>query len=467
MTCMRGGSPPRAIQTPLRRRRPCVRKIPMKHFLLALLAAATAAFHAPAALAQAATQPLDGIVAVVNDDVVLRSELDSQVAQVMAQFANNPSQLPPRDVLERQLLDRLILQKLQIARAADSGIKISDAQIDQSLQQIAQQNHLEIGQLRGAMESQGVDYGQFRNNLRDQLLVQQLRQRIGQSRAQVSDAEVDSLIKNGRVRTEQLHTAHIVINVPEGATPDQVDATRAKAEDVVKQIRGGMDFAAAAIRYSNAEDALQGGDLGWRSVNELPPALVDVTDKMQEGEVTDPLRGPNGFNIIKLVGKRAGDTQIVTEYNVQHILIKTDELVSSEQAKQKIENIRRRIEAGEDFAKAAIDNSQEVETARLGGDMGWFPANAYGPKVQSILDGLKKGEVSQPFEAPPGWHLLKLVDTRQSNVAGEMQRNEAKNMIFQRKAEEEYMSFLRQLRSEAYVEIRLPGGDGKSTPSGL
>ncbi len=429
----------------------------MKQFLLALLAVATAVFHPSPAVAQGTAQPLDSIVAVVNDDVVLRSELDRQIAQVNAQFANNPGQLPPRDVLERQLLDRLILQKLQIARANDSGIKVSDAQIDGAMRQIAQQNHIEVGQLRGALQSQGIDYEQFRNNLRDQLLVQQLRQQVGQSRAQVSEAEIDSLIKNGKVRTEQLHIAHIVINLPEGATPDQIDSTRSKAEDVVRQIRGGMDFGAAAIRYSNAEDALQGGDLGWRNINELPPAFVDAADKLQEGQVTDPLRGPNGFHIIKLVGKRDAGAQVVTEYNVRHILIKTSELVSSEQAKQKIEDIRRRIEAGEDFAKAATDNSQEVETARLGGDMGWFPAGAYGPKVQQILDGLKKGEVSQPFEAPPGWHLLKLVDERQSNVASEMQRNEAKGMIFQRKAEEEYLSFLRQLRSEAYVEIRLPG----------
>lgn len=431
----------------------------MKHFLLASLAALAAAFHAPATLAQALTQPVDGIVAVVNDDVILRSELDRQVAQVNAQFANNPAQLPPRDILERQLLDRLILQKLQIARATDSGIKVSDAQIDHMLTQIAQQNHLDVSQLRSAIESQGMDYGQFRGNVRDQLLVQNLRQQIGQSRAQVSDAEIDSLIKNGRVRTEQLHTAHIIINVPEGATPGQVDEAHAKADDVVRQIRSGMDFAAAALRYSNAEDALQGGDLGWRNANELPPALVAATDKLQDGEITDPLRGPNGFHIVKLVGKRAAGEQMVTEYKLQHILIKTSELVSNAQARQRIEAIRSRIVAGEDFAKAAIASSEETETARLGGDMGWTPAGAFGPQVQQVVDGLAKGEVSQAFEAPPGWHLLKLDDTRQANMAGQMQRSEAKNMIFQRKAEEEYMSFLRQLRSEAYVEVRLPGSE--------
>lgn len=429
----------------------------MKHFLLAFLAAAAAALQLSPAFAQASVEPLDSIVAVVNDDVILRSELDRQVTQVQAQFAGNPGQLPPRDVLERQMLDRLVLQKLQVARANDSGIKVSDAQIDHTLTQIAQQNHMDVSQLRGAVQSQGLDYGQFRNTIRDQLLVQQLRQQVGQSRAQVSDAEIDSLIKNGRVRSEQLHLAHIVMNLPEGATPEQIDEVRGKAEDVVRQIRGGMDFAAAAIRYSNAEDALQGGDVGWRSVNELPPAMVDAADKLKDGEISDPLRGPNGFHIVKLVGKRDAGSQMVTEYKLEHILIKTSELVSSDDARRRIEEIRRKIIAGEDFAKAAIENSQETETARLGGDMGWSPAMAYGPQVQTVIEGLKKGEVSEAFEAPPGWHLLKLVDTRQADKATEIQRNEAKNMLFQRKAEEEYMSFLRQLRSEAYVEIRLPG----------
>jgi peptidyl-prolyl cis-trans isomerase SurA len=422
--------------------------------LLVGLALALLVFTAPP---RAAAEPLDRIVAVVNEDVVLQSELDRQVATLMTQYANNPQQLPPRDVLERQLLDRLILQKLQVERAEGTGVKVADAEVDQALTRMAQQNNLDVSQLRGAIEQQGINYDQFRKNVHDQLLVQRLRQRVAQSRVQVSDAEIDSLIKNGNLNRGQLHLGYIVISTPDGATPDQIDAARAKAEEAKKQIDGGMDFAAAAIRYSNAENALQGGDLGWRNRNELPPALVEAADKLQEGQTSEPLRGPNGFHLIKLLGKRESGAEMVTEYHARHILIKTSELVSSEQAEKTIEGIRKRVLAGEDFEKAAKESSQDEATARLGGDMGWFPLNGYGTRVAETLKAMSKGQVSEPFQTELGWHIMQLVDTRSTDKSGEMEREQARNILFQRKAEDDYESFLRQMRSEAYVEIRLPG----------
>ena len=415
------------------------------------------AMSSPVAAQAVASQPLDRIVAVVDEDVVLQSELDRQMQAVTAQYASNPQQLPPHDILERQLLDRLILQKLQVARADSTGVKVSDAQLDQALTQIASQNKMDVTQLRGAIESQGLSYTGFRDNVREQLIVQALRQRIAQSRVQVSDAEIDSLLKNGNLHPGQVHLGYIMINVPDGATPEQIDEARARADDVKRQIDGGMDFAAAAIRYSNAENALQGGDLGWRSANELPPAMIDAADKLHDGETSPPLRGPNGFHIVKLIGKRGGGSHVVTEYEASHILVKTSELVSNEQAKAKIEDIRRRVAGGEDFAVAAKNSSDDDATAALGGDLGWFVADAYGAKVADVVKTLKPGEISQPFETNVGWHIMKLADTRETDKAGEMQRDEAKNMLFQRKAEDEYESFLRQIRSEAYVELRLPG----------
>lgn len=439
----------------------------MNRSLLGLALALFATMSTPLAAQSApAGEPLDSIVAVVDEDVVLKSELDRQVAAVTTQYAANPQQLPPHDVLERQLLDRLILQKLQVARADSTGVKVSDAQIDQALAQIAGQNKLDISQLRGAVESQGMSYAGFRDNLREQLIVQQLRQRIAQSRVQVSEAEVDSLIRNGKLNSGQLHLGYIMINVPDGATPEQVDEARAKADDVKRQIDGGMDFTAAAIRYSNAENALQGGDLGWRGANELPPALVDAAGKLQEGQTSDPLRGPNGFHIIKLLGKRDGGSHVVTEYEASHILVKFSELVSNEQAKKKIEDIRRRIVAGEDFAKVAKTTSEDEQTAALGGELGWFAENGYGPKIAEIVKSLKPGEISQPFETNVGWHILRLADVRTTDKGEEMQRDEAKNILFQRKAEDEYLSFLRQLRSEAYVQVRLPGAETSGAASG-
>jgi peptidyl-prolyl cis-trans isomerase SurA len=424
-------------------------------------AATAPATTAPAA-SSASLQPINRIVAIVDENVVLQSELDRQVAALTKQYANSPQQLPPRDVLERQLLDRLILEKLQIARAESTGVKVPDAEIDQAMMQIAKQNNLDVSQLRGAVERQGLDYDAFRKNVRDQLIVQHLRQRVAQSRAHISDAEVDSLLKNGNLNKAQLHLGYIVITVPDGATPEQVDVARAKADDVKKQIDDGMDFSAAAIRYSNAQNALQGGDLGWRSVNELPQALVDIADKMSEGQVSPPIRGPNGFHIIKLLGKRDASSQMVTEYHARHILIKVTELTPNEQAEKKIAAIRARILAGEDFEKAAKEASEDTQTARLGGDLGWFSGDAYGPHVREQLQKLGKGEISQPFHTEAGWDILQLVDTRNTDKSGEMQRDQAKNMLFQRKAEDEYESFLRQIRSEAYVEIRLPGANNDS-----
>lgn len=427
--------------------------------LLVGLAFALLVFTAPqrASAETAGSQSLDRIIAVVNDNVVLQSELDRQVSTITTQYANNPQQLPPRDVLERQLLDRLILQKLQVERAEGTGVKVADAEVDQALTRMAQQNNLDVSQLRGAIEQQGINYDQFRNNVREQLLVQRLRQRVAQSRVQISDAEIDSLIKNGNLNRGQMHLGYIVISTPDGATPDQIDAAHAKADEAKKQIDGGMDFAAAAIRYSNAENALQGGDLGWRNRNELPPALVDAADKLQEGQTSEPLRGPNGFHIIKLLGKRDNGAELVTEYHARHILIKTSELVSSDQAQKTVEGIRKRVLAGEAFEKAAKESSQDDATARLGGDLGWFPLNGYGSRVAETLKTLNKDQVSEPFQTDLGWHIMQLVDTRSTDKSGEMQREQAKNVLFQRKAEDDYESFLRQMRSEAYVEIRLPG----------
>jgi peptidyl-prolyl cis-trans isomerase SurA len=431
----------------------------MKNLIVAL--ALAAAVLAPERAVQAQSlpgEPLDRIVAVVDEDVVLQSELDRQVSRVVAQYAQSPQQLPPRDVLEHQVLERLILQKLQITRADSSGVKVSDAEIDQALAGLAAQNKMDLSQLRMAIQAQGMDYEQFRRSVRDELVVSRLRQRVVQSRVQVSDAEVDTLLKNGALNQGQLHLGYILIALPDGATPEQIEAGKKKADETKQQIEGGMDFAAAAIRYSDAPNALEGGDLGWRNANELPPAFTDATDHMSEGQVSAPIRGPNGFHIIKLLGKRAdAGTQLVTEYEARHILFKITELVSSEQAEKQAAAARAKVVGGEDFAKVAKEVSQDTATARLGGELGWFAGDAYGTKVAAVIKDMKPGEISQPFQTDAGWHVLQLENTRSTDKTSDMQRDQAKNMIFQRKAEDEYESFLRQIRSEAYVEVRLPG----------
>jgi len=292
--------------------------------------------------------------------------------------------------------------------------------------------------------------------VRDELIVNRLRQRVVQGRVQISDAEVDTLLKNGAGKRGELHLGYILVSVPDGATPDQIETARKKAADAKQQIDSGMDFSAAAIRYSDAQNALEGGDLGWRSSDELPQAFAEAAEKMQEGQVSEPLRGPNGFHILKFLGKRDAGAQMVTEYHARHILIKTSELVNSDQAQKQATAIRQRLAGGEDFEKVAKETSQDDATARLGGDLGWFAGTAYGSRVAEVIQGLKNGEISQPFQSDVGWHVMQLVDTRSTDKTNDLQRDQAKNMLFQRKAEDEYESFLRQIRSEAYVEIRLP-----------
>ncbi|MEO7916641.1 MAG: peptidylprolyl isomerase, partial [Dokdonella sp.] len=276
--------------------------------------------------------PIDGIAAVVNEDIILKSELDAAVQGILTQYKNNPEQLPPRDVIERQVLERLIMTKLQVSRADSSGIKVSDAEVDQTVSQIASQNKMDVAGLRQAVQSQGQSFDQFRRNVHDEVIVQRLQQGIIQNRTQVSDAEIDSFLKNDKRELGELEIQHILIALPDGADASQIEAARAKSEDVKNQIDQGLDFSAAAIRYSDAQHALDGGKLGWRSADQLPTAFAERAETMQKGDVSVPMRGPAGFHIIKLVDRRSAGTQLVTEYHARHILIKQSELVSSDQA---------------------------------------------------------------------------------------------------------------------------------------
>jgi peptidyl-prolyl cis-trans isomerase SurA len=408
-------------------------------------------------------EPLDRIVAVAEDDVILQSELDRAVANVLQQYRANPQQLPPRDVLERQVLESLIMLRLQLARAKDTGIRISDADVDQAVQRVAANNKIEVSQLRASLNRDGMSYDDFRKSLRDQLTVQHMQQRVVQGQANVSDAEVDILLASNSLKAGEVHLQHILIALPNGADAAQIQAAHDKAEKVQKEIEGGMDFTAAAIRYSSGQDALQGGDLGWRRYDEVPEAFAELVEGMQAGQVSQPLRGPSGFHIVKLVDKRADGKQVVTEYHARHILIKTGDLTSSDEAQRVVTDIRHRIVDGhEDFAAVAKHDSQDATTAGGGGDLGWFPLDQYGSRVAEAVSTLKDGEVSQPFQTEVGWHVLQRLGVREQDRTAEMKRDQAREVIRNRKAEELYENFLRQLRSESYVEVRLPGAESST-----
>ena len=436
--------------------------------LFALLLALVCA--APRATAQLLpSDSIDRIVAVVDEDVVLQSELDRAVGQILAQYQRNPAQLPPRNLLEAQVLNRLIMTRLQVARADSTGVRVGDADIDNAVQTIARQNNLSPDQLRASLAQDGISYSEFRRNLHDELMVQRLHQRVAQSSAQVSDAEIDIMLASNSLKTGEVHLAHILIGVPDGASAEQLQAAREKAERVKKEIDGGMDFTAAAIRYSNASDALEGGDLGWRRFDQVPSMFADLVQGMKPGDSTPALRGPSGFHILKLVGKRDTGPQMVTEYHARHIMVRMSELVSADEAQRKVAELRRRLVDGkEDFAKLAKQFSQDPGSANAGGDMGWFAIDAYGPKVAEVLTTLKDEEISQPFQTEAGWHLIQMLGKREQDKTREAQREQARQAIQERKADEEYDNFLRTLRSEAYVEVRLPGfdKDGKPLESG-
>ena len=429
---------------------------------LCFLVSALGAWSGLQAQALMPAQPLDRIVAVVDDDVILQSELDTAVANVLTQYRTNPQQLPPRDVLDHQVLESLIMLRLQVARAKDTGIRVSDADIDQAVQRVAEHNKITVDQLRGSLASEHMSFEDFRNHLRDQILVQRLQQRVVQGQSNVSDSEIDILLASNSLKSGEVRLRHILIGLPNGADASQIAAARAKADEVKAKIDGGMDFTTAAIQYSSAQDALQGGDLGWRRYDEVPEAFANLVEGMKPGDVSQPLRGPSGFHIVKLVDKRAEGKQVVTEYHARHILIKVDELTSSADAKKTIEDIRHRIVDGhEDFAALAKKDSQDPNSASAGGDMGWFPIDQYGSSVATQLATLKSGEISQPFESDLGWHILQLEGTREQDRTKEMKREQARDVIRNRKAEQAYEDFLRQLRSEAFIEIRLPGAENQ------
>ncbi|MCB1560168.1 MAG: peptidylprolyl isomerase [Xanthomonadales bacterium] len=427
----------------------------------AVLAAALM-FGASAAAVYAqslSTTPVDSIVAVVDEDVILRSELDQAVANIRAQYRGQNEALPPTEVLERQVLDRLILMRLQVTRAEDNGIRISDAELDQTVSGIAQQNGISTDSMRAQLAADGMSFSGFRETLRDELTVQRLRQALTQSRVNVSDAEVDVELASQANSGGQVHLSDILVAVDDGASPLDVEAAKSKVADIKRQIDGGLAFEAAAIRYSDAPNALDGGDLGWRNVNEVPRLFTEVVKTQPVGTVTEPMRGPSGFHLLKITERRdENERQTATEYHAQSIVILRSELVPDAEAHARIDAARERVTSGgEDFGSVAKEVSEDTRTRDLNGDMGWFKADDYGASVARVITTLEDGEVSQPFPSNVGWHLIKRLGVREQDVTEELRRAQARETVGKRKAEEEYESFLRQLRSEAYIENRLTG----------
>ena len=430
----------------------------MNKFFTLFAVALTVFGAAPRVGAQAlSTDTIDKVVAVVDEDVILQSELDRSVNNILSQVvARNPGQqLPPRDVIEKQVLDRLISMKLQVDRAEGTGIRVSDAEVDNAAASMARQNGLALGQMREQFAREGLPYDEFRKSLREELTVQHLKQRFVQQRVNVTDGEIDILLQNGGLKRGEVHLAHILIGIPENAKPEQVKASREKADKVIKEIKDGLDFSSAAIRYSESQQALEGGDMGWRRYDEVPSLFADVLAGMKPGDVTPPMRGPSGFHILKLVEQRESSRAIVKEYHARHIMIRFSELVTPAEAEKSVRDLRKQIVGGADFAKLARQFSDDKTSGTLGGDMGWFTLESYGTRVGQMLNSLKDNELSEPFQTEAGWHIMEKLGEREVDRTAEAERDQARDAIRNRKAEEEYDAFLRQIRAEAYIENRL------------
>lgn len=423
--------------------------------LPALLLVGTASAQQPAAV-----QPVESIAAVVNEDVIMRSDLDRAVANIRAQYADRLNMLPPPAVLERQVLERLILQRLELERANDAGITATDADIERAVESVTQQNGMTLDQLRERLAKDGMSMTDFRSNLRDEIISQKLRQSFAQSRINVSEAEVDAALATAaNTATHQYHLAHILVATPDNASPEQVQAAAQKIEGIKDQVeRGELTFAAAAVRYSNSPNALEGGDLGWRNSSEIPPAFASAIQQLQPGQIIGPIRGPSGFQLVQLVETRdqaaaAGDK--VTQFSARQILVKVDDDTSDAAAKAKIDTLAARLAGGADFAQLARENSDDQITRLRGGDLGWFAADAHGAAFGMQLAALADGQTSAPFKTDEGWVIVQRTGSREIAAGDDELRSQIRETIGRRKLEEEWDRYLRELRSEAYVDIRV------------
>lgn len=402
-------------------------------------------------------EPLDAIIAVVNDDVVMASELKRMVRRVEREIEQRGGELPSDRVLNRQVLERLVLTKIQIQTARQTGVQVDDESLNRAMSNIAAENGMTLAQFRQAVESEGYGFVQFREDIRSEIMVSRLRQRQVDNLIHVSDREIDNYLAT-RARQEmsdhEYHLGQILVAVPENADADGRKAARDKALAALKRLRQGEDFERVAIAVSD-DEALEGGDLGWRKAGEIPAIYAEVATSLREGDVSDLIESPNGYHIVKLIAVRGGDTGLVTETHARHILVKPDDLVSAETARARLDRLRDRVLAGEDFAGLARLNSADKQSAAKGGDLGWMGPGDLVPKFEDAMTALEPGGVSEPFETEFGWHIVQVLERRRRDNTVEAMRAQAREAIRRRKGEEERQAWLRRLRDEAYVEYRL------------
>lgn len=401
---------------------------------------------------------LDRVVAVVNSEVVTRLDLDEQVKVALQQLKRQGTPLPAPDVLERQLLERLVTAKVLAQSAKETGLRVDDTQLQRSIERIAQENKMAPEAFRKMLEADGIDFNRFREELRNEILIARLKEREVDSKILITDAEIDNYLKNQQsqgAKNDEYSLSHILVLVPEQASPEQIKAKRTIAEKALDQIKGGADFRQVSAGVSDAQNALEGGPLGWRPAARLPQIFVDSVKTMKVGDVSTVLRSANGFHIIKLLDKRGNESPvIIPQAHARHILIRLNDVVSETEAKQRLINLKERIENGANFTELARLQSEDASASR-GGDLGWLSPGDTVPEFERAMNGLEPGQVSDPVQSPFGWHLIQVIERRSEDMSKERQRVLARQSIRTRKADEAYQEWVRQQRDRAYVELRL------------
>ena len=422
-----------------------------KHWRTFLLAGLLSA----SGFSQAQLQTIDSIAAIVDDEVIMQSELKERISILKKQ--SQKMRLPPDDVLHEQVLDRLISESIQMQMAERSGMRVSDQQLNQTIENIARQNGMSLKKFKKALEKDGVEYSQAREQIRrERLLSEVQRYRVG-DKIQISEQDIDAFLNSARGKTatgEEYRLGHILIQLPTQASREQINKAEKKAKDLVKKIRKGTDFSQAAVANSEGRNALKGGDLGWRKEAELPSLFANVVPNLTKGQVSDPIRSASGFHIIQITDKRGGTTKLVQQTRARHILVRENEIRDDAQSKVLIEKLYQRIKKGEDFAKLAKEFSDDPGSKVSGGDLNWVNDGDMVPAFEKVMKKTKKDQVSKPFKSRFGWHILQVTDFRNKDMGQEVQRNQARQLLYTRRFEEELPIWLRQIRTEAYVEVK-------------
>lgn len=431
------------------------RRLPAWLLGLTLVVPYSAALTAPTT--DSAATELDRIVAIVDNNIITASELDDQIGTIRLQLRQQNMQVPSGQTLQKQVLERSILEQIQLQLAENNGIRIDDETLNQAISGIASQNKMTLAEFREALQADGFVFTKFRENIRKEIILRRLRQQYVDSRVTVTDQEVESFLATQRRQgngADEYHLGHILVALPEAATPDQIRVVQDKAAKLLGQLKDGTDFSQLAVSSSDGQQALNGGDLGWRKAGELPTLFAELAPRMKPGEISNLIRSPSGFHIIKLFEHRAGQPHIVTQTHARHILIRPSALMTDQQAEQALQDAKQRILAGADFAELAQTLSEDKANASSGGDLGWVAPGEMIPDFEKAMNQLKPGEIGTPIKTRFGWHLIQVLDRRDYDDTEEYTRDKARDVIYQRKIEEGTDEWLRRLRDEAYVEYR-------------